>query len=378
MASSRPVGDGAAASGARKAAAGTARKAAGGAKKSIAGGGAGGRAGKKSVAGGAAGGRAGNAVSHRKGAPTGSGGYGKKRLEGRGPTPPAEARTGHPKARAKARAEKAEAAVKPTVKIAGIPVRTSRSAKGDTDEVIVGRNPVVEVLRSKVPAKSLVVALGMDFDDRVAEAVRLATRLNIPIREADRHELDRVTSGAVHQGLALVVPPYEYAEPADLLTAALEAGPGGLLVALDGITDPHNLGAIVRSAAAFGAQGVVLPERRSASMTATAWKTSAGAAARIAVSRATNMTRTLKSYAAGGLLVVGLEGEAELSLDEFADATDPLVLVIGAEGKGLSRLVGEACDVLLRIPMTGAVESLNASVATAVVLAEIARRRRTG
>lgn len=367
MASSRSVGGGAA---------GAPRKAAaGGAKKSIAGGGAGGRAGKKSVAGGAAGGRAGKAVSHRKGAPVGSGGYGKKRLEGRGPTPPAEVRTGHPKARAKARAERA-APPPPAAKIAGIPVRTSRSAKGDSDEVIVGRNPVVEVLRAKVPAKSLVVALGMDFDDRVEEAVRLATRLDIPIREAPRHELDRVTSGAVHQGLALVVPPYEYADPADLLAAAIDAGSGGLIVALDGITDPHNLGAIVRSAAAFGAHGVVVPERRSASMTATAWKTSAGAAARIPVSRATNLTRTLKSYAAAGLLVVGLEGEAELSLDEFTDATEPLVLVVGAEGKGLSRLVAEACDVLLRIPMSGAVESLNASVATAVVLAEIARRRR--
>ncbi|MEO6713228.1 MAG: 23S rRNA (guanosine(2251)-2'-O)-methyltransferase RlmB [Mycobacteriales bacterium] len=328
------------------------------------------------MAGGAAGGRAGQAVSHRKGAPVGSGGYGKKRLEGRGPTPPAEARTGHPKARAKARAERA-AAPPPTARIAGIPVRTSRSAKGDTDEVIVGRNPVVEVLRAKVPAISLVVALGMDFDDRVEEAVRLATRLDIPIREAPRHELDRVTSGAVHQGLALVVPPYQYADPADVLAAAVDAGSGGLIVALDGITDPHNLGAIVRSAAAFGAHGVVIPERRSASMTATAWKTSAGAAARIPVSRATNMTRTLKSYAAGGLLVVGLEGEAQISLDEFADATEPLVLVVGAEGKGLSRLVAEACDVLVRIPMSAAVESLNASVATAVVLAEIARRRRT-
>ena len=361
MASGRPVGGGSG----------------GGAKKSIAGGGAGGRAGKKSVAGGAAGGRAGKAVSHRKGAPAGSGGYGKRRLEGRGPTPPAEERTGHPKARAKARAERV-AAPRPPAQIAGIPMRTSRSAKGDTDEVIVGRNPVVEVLRSKVPAKSLVVALGMDYDDRVDEAIRLATRLEIPIREAQRHELDRVTSGAVHQGLALVVPPYEYADPADILAAAIEAGPAGLVVALDGITDPHNLGAIVRSAAAFGAQGVVVPERRSASMTATAWKTSAGAAARIPVSRATNLTRTLKSYAAAGLVVVGLEGEAELVLDDFADAAEPLVLVIGAEGKGLSRLVSEACDVLLRIPMSGVVESLNASVATAVVLAEIARRRRTG
>ncbi len=330
---------------------------------------------KKSIAGGGAGGRAGKAGSHRKGASTGSGGYGKKRLEGRGPTPPAEERTGHPKARAKARADRVTA-TKPAAKIAGIPVRSARG-KGDTEEVIVGRNPVVEALRSRVPAKGLVIALGLDYDDRVTEALRLATRHEIPVREAQRSELDRVTSGAVHQGLALVVPPYQYADPQDLLDSAVAAGSGGLLVALDGVTDPHNLGAIVRSAAAFGAQGVVIPERRSAGMTATAWKTSAGAAARIPVARATNLTRALKSFAAAGLRVVGLEGEADVSLDQFDDATEPLVLVVGAEGKGLSRLVSETCDALVRIPMSGAVESLNASVATAVVLAEIARRRRT-
>jgi 23S rRNA (guanosine2251-2'-O)-methyltransferase len=117
------------------------------------------------------------------------------------------------------------------------------------------------------------------------------------MREAPRHELDRVTSGAVHQGMALVVPPYQYADPHDLLQLALDEGTSGLIVALDGVTDPHNLGAIVRSAAAFGAQGVLIPERRAAGITATAWKTSAGAVARVPVARATNLTRTLKSYA---------------------------------------------------------------------------------
>lgn len=336
-----------------------------------------GRGKKAPLSGGAAGGRAGKAGSHRKGSTVGSGGQGKRRLAGRGPTPPAEERTGHPKARAKARTERAERAAKrPASSVAGIPVHRGRG-KAEADEVIVGRNPVVEVLRAKVPAKSLVIALGMDYDDRVTEALRLATRQDLPIREAPRHELDRVTSGAVHQGMALVVPPYAYADPRDLLDRAVAAGPAGLLVALDGVSDPHNLGAVIRSAAAFGAQGVVIPERRAAGMTATAWKTSAGAAARIPVARATNLTRTLKSYAAAGLVIVGLTADGELTLDDLVAAVDPLVLVVGGEGKGLSRLVSEACDLRVGIPMSGAVESLNASVAAAVVLAEVARRRRT-
>jgi 23S rRNA (guanosine2251-2'-O)-methyltransferase len=302
----------------------------------------------------------------------GSGGQGKRKLAGRGPTPPAEERVGHPKARAQARAERTT--TRPGV---GIPGRGGRGGKGDADEVIVGRNPVVEVLRARVPVRSLVVAHGLDYDDRVTEALRLATLLDVPIREAPRHELDRVTSGAVHQGLALVVPPYRYADPHDVLDRAVEAGPAGLLVALDGVTDPHNLGAIVRSAAAFGAQGIVIPERRAAGVTATAWKASAGAAARIPIARATNLVRTLKSFAAAGLIVVGLAADAEITLDDLEAAVDPLVLVVGAEGKGLSRLVAEACDVRVAITTSGDVESLNASVAAAVVLAEVARRRRT-
>jgi len=132
----------------------------------------------------------------------------------------------------------------------------------------------------------------------------------------------------------------------------------------------------VRSAAAFGAQGMVIPERRAAGVTATAWKTSAGAAARIPIARATNLVRTLKACAAAGLVVVGLTADAEITLDELEAAVDPLVLVVGAEGKGLGRLVAEACDLRVAIPISRAVESLNASVAAGVVLAEIARRRR--
>jgi 23S rRNA (guanosine2251-2'-O)-methyltransferase len=243
--------------------------------------------------------------------------------------------------------------------------------------LVVGRNPVVEALRAAVPASTLYVAAGLDYDERLTEARKLAGRAGIAVVDLGRADLDRMCGTAPHQGLALSVPPYRYAHPDDLLARAEHAAPG-LLVALDGVTDPRNLGAVVRSAAAFGAHGVVVPERRAAGMTAAAWKTSAGAAARLPVARATNLSRALSSYAQAGLLVVGLAADGEVDVYDLELAVDPMVLVVGSEGRGLSRLVGERCDVAVRIPMVGKVESLNAGVAAGVALAEIARRRRRG
>ena len=166
-----------------------------------------------------------------------------------------------------------------------------------------------------------------------------------------------------------------YAHPDDLLAAAKAGADPALLVALDNISDPRNLGAIVRSVAAFAGHGVLIPQRRSASVTAVAWRTSAGAAARVRVARATNLTRTLKNWADAGLQVVGLDADGDTAIDQF-DGTGPTVVVVGSEGKGLSRLVRENCDAVVSIPMAGPTESLNASVAAGVVLAEIARQRR--
>jgi 23S rRNA (guanosine2251-2'-O)-methyltransferase len=298
----------------------------------------------------------------KKGAVTGSGGQRKRGLRGKGPTPKAEMRPGHPaqrRAAAKARAEKA---------------KEQRAAQGP--ELIAGRNPVVEALRAEVPAEALYVAIGVDADDRVTEAVRLAADRGITILEVPRDELDRKTRNAVHQGLGLQVPPFSYADPDDLLVAAAESDDHPLLVALDGVTDPRNLGAVVRSAAAFGAHGVLLPSRRSAGMTAVAWRTSAGTAAQLPIAQATNLTRQLKDYAEKGLMIVGLDADGDTSIDDFPLATDPLVVVLGSEGRGLSRLVRETCDMTISIPMAAGVESLNASVAAGVLLAEIARRRR--
>jgi 23S rRNA (guanosine2251-2'-O)-methyltransferase len=184
-----------------------------------------------------------------------------------------------------------------------------------------------------------------------------------------------MTNGLNHQGLVLQVPPYEYAHPEDLAAAAYDEGQDPLIVALDGVTDPRNLGAVVRSVSAFGGHGVVVPERRAAGMTAGAWKTSAGAAARTPVARAANLTRALESYKKAGLVVVGLAADGEVEVGELEALGGPVVIVVGSEGKGLSRLVGETCDFRVRIPMPGGTESLNAGVAAGVVLYEASRRR---
>ncbi|MGI8813912.1 MAG: 23S rRNA (guanosine(2251)-2'-O)-methyltransferase RlmB, partial [Pseudonocardia sp.] len=258
------------------------------------------------------------------------------------------------------------------------PAGGRRRGSTDTDgpETVFGRNPVVECLRAGVPATALHVAQATSADDRVAEAVRLAADAGISILEVPKMDLDRMASGALHQGIGLTVPAYAYAHPDELLETARSSGRPPLIVVLDGVTDPRNLGAVIRSAAAFGAHGVLLPARRSAGVTAVAWRTSAGTAARIPVARATNLTRTLREYAGAGLMLAGLDADGAVSVDDFELSADPLVLVVGSEGRGLSRLVRETCDVTVSIPMSGPVESLNASVAAGVLLAEVARRRR--
>jgi 23S rRNA (guanosine2251-2'-O)-methyltransferase len=218
------------------------------------------------------------------------------------------------------------------------------------------------------------IASRIDSDDRVRESLKLAAERGIPILETPRGELDRLTEGAVHQGLALQVPPYDYMEPGDLIDPEAPGVP--LVVALDGVTDPRNLGAIIRSVAAFGGHGVLVPERRSVGMTASAWKTSAGAAARIPVAKCTNLTRALEEFKKAGFFVLGLDMDGDVELPDLTLADEPIVIVTGSEGKGLSRLVSETCDQVVSIPMSSAVESLNAGLATGVALYEVARRRR--
>ena len=296
-----------------------------------------------------------------KGNPTaGSGGRVRRGLEGKGPTPKAKDRPYHAAHKAAKRAEKAGQR----------PRRKTNDA-----EWIAGRNPVVDALREGVPINAIYVAEGAERDNRLREAFQLAADGGISLLEVSRYELDRLTQGAVHQGLAARIPAYEYAHPDDLLALAAEAREKPLIVVLDSVTDPRNLGAAVRSAAAFGAHGVVIPERRAAGMTAAAWKTSAGAAARIPVAQTVNLTRQLKAYQDAGCMVVGLAADGDVELPALDLADGPLVLVVGSEGDGLSRLVAETCDMLVSIPMVNSVESLNAGVACGVALYAVARAR---
>ncbi|MCS4490275.1 23S rRNA (guanosine(2251)-2'-O)-methyltransferase RlmB [Corynebacterium sp. ES2794-CONJ1] len=298
--------------------------------------------------------------TNKKGAQKGSGGVRRRGLAGKGPTPKAEDRVYHQAHKRKLERERRN---------------SGRHQKDDQHELVVGRNPVVECLHARVPATALYISEGTRNDNRLSEAVQIAHARSIPLIEVARHELDRMTGNGMHQGIGLEIPPYKYADVNDLITKVRESGEKGMIVVLDNITDPRNLGAVIRSVAAFGGHGVVIPERRSASVTAVAWRTSAGTAARMPVAKATNITRTIKEFQRSGYQVVGLDTGGNATLDNY-DGTDNVVIVVGSEGKGISRLVRENCDELMSIPMASWVESLNASVAAGVVLSEFARQRR--
>jgi 23S rRNA (guanosine2251-2'-O)-methyltransferase len=358
-------------------------------------------------------------VTAKKGAQAGSGGKNRSSLKGRGRTLPADERPWHKgysgteelpakTARKQDKELRAAAAEGRAPKVGvpgtkdttwgrgggrgkGVPVRGKNVPRGgprvapgrrsnptkEGPELLLGRNPVVEALRASVPATALYVAHGIDIDDRITEIVRGAGDRGIPILEVSRNELDRMTGGVLHQGVGLQVPPFAYEPLDDLIAAALEQT-APLLMALDGVTDPRNVGAVIRSVAAFGGHGVFMTERRAAGITATAWRTSAGAAARVPVSQVVNLTRAVKACQQAGFTAIGLDADGETDLYELEAAVGPLLVVVGSEGRGLSRLVGETCDLRVRIPMATEVESLNASVAAAVTLAEVARRRRVG
>jgi 23S rRNA (guanosine2251-2'-O)-methyltransferase len=299
-------------------------------------------------------------TSSKKGPTGGTGGKNKRRLEGKGPTPKAEDRPYHAAAKRKKAAEKK---VSPRT-------RTGRSEK-PKGEIVSGRNAVLEALRASVPATELIVARSIDVDDRVAESLQLALHHQLPIREVHRAELEGINANS--QGIILAIKPYQYSSFQEITERANHPI---LIVALDGVTDPRNLGAIVRSAAAFGAAGVVMTERRAAAMTASAWKSSAGAAARLPVAQVTNMARTIDDAKKLGCFVIGLDGESDETLSGMKVAKENVMIVVGSEGKGLSRLVREKCDLVVSIPMRATTESLNASVATSIALFWVDEQRR--
>mgnify|MGYP006269010523 CR=1 FL=1 len=317
--------------------------------------------------------RRGAVRTSKKGPSAGSGGQKSKRLAGRGPTPKAEDRPYHKAAKKKSErpaggGERRSDSRRPR---SGKPERRVFKGERPYGEMVSGRNAVLEALRAQVPATELIVARSIDVDDRVEESLKIALKYGLQIREVHRAEVEGLAPNS--QGIIMAIKPYKYSSLEEILHHAKKPG---LLIACDGVTDPRNLGAIVRSAGAFGVDGVIITERRAAAITASAWKSSAGAAARIKIAQVTNINRAIEDAKKDGYFVVGLDGEADVTVSEMKIATEPLMIIVGSEGKGLSRLVRENCDLVVSIPMSATTESLNASVATSIALFWVDEQRR--
>lgn len=259
----------------------------------------------------------------------------------------------------------------------GQPGRGESERPGLLEERVVGGlHPVRELLRSEQDLTRILVATNRDPADVLDEILALADERRIPHERVDRAVLDQRSDGLVHQGVLALAPPYPHASLDAVLERIAARSERALLVALDGVTDPHNLGSIARTAEAVGAHALLVPGRRSAGVTPTAEKSAAGALAHLPVAEVTNLVRTLGQLHDRGVWSLGLDGDAEVELGDHPLVTEPCVLVVGAEGGGLSRLVRERCDALVRLPMVGRVGSLNASVAAGVALYELLRHRR--
>jgi 23S rRNA (guanosine2251-2'-O)-methyltransferase len=297
----------------------------------------------------------------------------KRRKKGSSHTPKAEDRHWYGK-RQTARATKAATR---TGSVTTGPRRES-SAAGDRPqrrpapegpEIVTGRNPVVEALRAGIPASTLYVMTGAS-DDRIRESIKLATDAGVALLEAGKAELDRMTDRAVHQGIALQVPEYDYAHPDDLLQLSTKP----LIVALDGVTDPRNLGAIVRACDGAGADGLVLPRHGSAGVTSIVAKASAGAVEHVRIAMTTNLAELLRRTKRPDLWSYAAEAEGGAAPWEI-DMTGGTILVLGSEGSGIRPLVRKLCDAAVSIPQAGRVASLNVAVAAGTLLYEAARQR---
>jgi 23S rRNA (guanosine2251-2'-O)-methyltransferase len=242
------------------------------------------------------------------------------------------------------------------------------------EEIVAGKHAVMEALRSGRTLNKLWISETAQ-KHMVAPIISEAKKVGVIIQYVDNRKLDQSAAGINHQGVVAQVAPYTYAELDDLLEKAKAKDETPFLLLLDEIEDPHNLGSIIRTAECTGVHGVVIPKRRSAGVTATVSKISAGAAEHVPVARVTNMAQTIEALKAKGIWVAGADAAAH----QFAYESDlkmPLAIVIGSEGKGIGRLVKEKCDFLIKLPMYGQLNSLNASVAAAVIMYEAVRQRR--
>ncbi len=242
---------------------------------------------------------------------------------------------------------------------------------------LTGIHAVKEALEARRPIDRIEIAKGRQ-DTRVEEIVQLARKQGVPVRFEDRGQLDRLANSKDHQGVVALAAARAAATLEDILAQANGAGPGqlGLIVLLDGVEDPHNLGAIIRTTLAAGAHGVVIPERRAVGLTDTVARASAGALAHLPVAKVTNLVRTMEELKEAGYWLVGLDEQADKNYTEV-DYTSPVGIVLGSEGQGLHELTRKRCDFVVSLPTTGPVKSLNVSVAAGVVLFEALRQRNT-
>ncbi|MGN7360944.1 23S rRNA (guanosine(2251)-2'-O)-methyltransferase RlmB [Paenibacillus sp. SAF-054] len=245
------------------------------------------------------------------------------------------------------------------------------------EEIIGGKHSVIEALKSGRTINKIWVA--ENAQKHLTQPIIIeAKKLGIVIQQVDKRKLDQLAPGMQHQGVVAQVAPYAYAEVEDILLAAEDKGEPPFILLLDEIEDPHNLGSILRTADCTGVHGVIVPKRRSAQVTATVSKTSAGAAEYVPVARVTNLGQTIDALKEKGIWVVGTDVSAAAGIYETNVFDGPVAIVIGNEGKGMGRLIREKCDVLIKLPMNGQINSLNASVAAGVVMYEVLRRRNQG
>lgn len=245
--------------------------------------------------------------------------------------------------------------------------------EAEADGIIEGRNAVIEALRSETAIDKIYLAKG-ETDKTLGHIASKARAAGIVVVEADRRKLDNMSRTHAHQGVIALAAVREYATVEDILAVAAERNEAPLLVICDEISDPHNLGAIIRTAECAGAHGVIIPKRRSAGLTAIVAKTSAGAVSYLPVARVANLSATIKELKKQGVWVFGTAADASANLYD-ADLKSAAAIVIGSEGDGMSRLVAENCDFLVSIPMKGRISSLNASAAASVLLYEAVRQR---
>ncbi|MGD0037883.1 MAG: 23S rRNA (guanosine(2251)-2'-O)-methyltransferase RlmB [Bacteroidota bacterium] len=241
------------------------------------------------------------------------------------------------------------------------------------DNLIIGRQPVLEALKSRQPIERILILHGTT-GSHIDQAKQLARKLAIPVKETDKERFVELTGDTLTQGIIAIIDSYRYAEIEEILAVAKQKNEPPFILILDEIEDPHNLGALIRSAECAGMHGIVIPLHNAASINSTVSKTSAGAIAHIPIARVTNISQTLDELKKAGVWIVGTEIESDKPYYEH-DYRGSLAIVIGNEGKGIRRLVKEKCDFLVRIPMHGKIESLNASVAGALVMFEAAKSR---